>query len=115
MIDRIEVLLRRLHRWFDRSEWSVRLLRLSRTQAPVSAPGLILIQIDGLGRTQLERALAAGRMPFLQRLMKHEDYGLHTLYAGVLPGSQKRVILDAPTRLVDEPSQQQHQGRRVRV
>ena len=83
MIDRIEVLLRRLHRWFDRSEWSVRLLRLSRTQAPVSAPGLILIQIDGLGRTQLERALAAGRMPFLRRLMKHEGYGLHTLYAGV--------------------------------
>ena len=34
---------------------------------------------------------------------------------GLLPGSQKRVILDAPTRLVDEPSQPPHQGRRVRV
>jgi len=83
VIDRIEVILRRVSRWFDRSEWSVRLLRLGRTESPPTAPGLILVQIDGLGRTQLELALSAGRMPFLRRLLKREGYHLHTLYAGV--------------------------------
>src|SRR6185369_12299627 len=51
---------------------------------------LLLIQIDGLARAQLERALAAKRMPFLGRLLKREGYELHTFYPG-LPSTTPAV------------------------
>ena len=43
----IVALWRRARRSLDRSEWSVKLLQLSRSEAAQAAPGLILIQIDG--------------------------------------------------------------------
>ena len=42
-----------------------------------------MLQIDGLPHRQLLKALAAGEMPFLQRLIETEHYQLHNLYAGV--------------------------------
>jgi endonuclease/exonuclease/phosphatase family metal-dependent hydrolase len=53
-------------------------------------PGLVLIQIDGLSRQQMELAVAAGRMPFLRRLLKRENYELRTFYSG-LPASTPAV------------------------
>lgn len=83
MISRIHVLLRRLARSFNRSEWAIRLLRLSRSTAAPSAPGLVLIQIDGLARSQFEAAMAAGRLPSLERLLHRERYQVRSLYTGV--------------------------------
>ena len=83
MIGRIEAFFRRLRRGFSRSEWLVRLLRLSIFAGPATEPGLVIIQIDGLSHTQLSRALKRGRLPFLKRLIKHEHYRLHQQYAGV--------------------------------
>lgn len=60
-----------------------RLMRLSMSAAPVAESGLVLIQIDGLSHTQLNRALTRGSMPFLRRLLKREHYRLHRQYAGV--------------------------------
>lgn len=82
MITRWTTRWRRLRRWFSRSEWDVRLLGLPRSQETGAAPGLVLIQIDGLARPQLERALKAGRMPFLKKLMEREGYQLHDFYSG---------------------------------
>lgn len=90
MIGRIEVLLRRLRRWLSRSEWAVRLLRMPRGEGTAAARGLLILQIDGLSRTQLERAVSRGRMPFLQRLQQREGYRLHSLYSG-LPSSTPAV------------------------
>ena len=42
-----------------------------------------MLQIDGLPHRELRKALAAGEMPFLQRLIETEHYQLHSLYAGV--------------------------------
>jgi len=42
-----------------------------------------MIQIDGLSRTQLERAVERGRMPFLRRLLKSRTYSKHTFYPGI--------------------------------
>ncbi len=83
MILRTERLVRGLRRAVSRSEWAARLLGLPVTAAPPTAHGLVMIQIDGLARAQLERAVAEGRMPFLRRLMEREGYRLRTFYAGV--------------------------------
>ncbi len=90
MIYRFEVLLRKAHRRLSRSEWMIRLLRLPKSKETEAAPGLVLIQIDGLSHTQFDRALGSGKMPFLNRLLKREGYSLHTLYSG-LPSSTPSV------------------------
>ena len=83
MIGRIEVFLRRLRRTISRSEWLATLLRLPRSTAPPTSPGLVMVQIDGLSHTRLSHALERGEMPFLHRLIKRERYRQHRMYAGV--------------------------------
>ncbi len=82
MILRLELLLRRMRAWLSRSEWGIRLLGLSRSIGTETEPGLVLIQIDGLSRRQLETALHRKEMPFLNQLIRREGYHLHTLYSG---------------------------------
>ena len=90
MIYRLEVVARRARRWISRSEWAARLLGLPETGDTTAARGLVMIQIDGLSRSQLELALSHGKMPFLRRLLDRERYRLHTLYSG-LPSSTPAV------------------------
>ena len=59
----------RLQSWLDRL---VRRLRLGRAPDP-SQKRLLVVQIDGLSRAVLERALAHGQMPFLRRLLARGD------------------------------------------
>jgi len=89
----------RLKRATSRTEWMIWLLGLDRwpadppasTADPAKRPyGLILIQIDGLGRAQLDKALAAGEMPNLHRLLHREHYICHAVYSG-LPSSTPAV------------------------
>ena len=49
-----------------------------------------MIQVDGLSREQLSRALNRGEMPFLLGLLKKEGYRLHTHYSG-MPSSTPAV------------------------
>lgn len=86
----VESLLHRLRRRFSRSEWAVRRLGLAVSEGTHEAPGLLLIQIDGLSRRQLEAAMAAGRMPFLRRLVERGQYPLRTFYSG-LPSTTPAV------------------------
>ena len=72
MIYRIELFFRTLRRWLSRSEWAVRLLGLPVSRGTATAPGLVLIQIDGLSYRQLEAAFRNGRMPFLVNLRQLE-------------------------------------------
>lgn len=80
----------RIRRWLSRSEWAVRLLGLPRETERPGEPGLVLIQIDGLSRRQLERGMAEGRAPFLRRLLTAEHYRTVTLYSG-MPSSTPAV------------------------
>ncbi|MEP4682225.1 MAG: hypothetical protein ABJ015_11315, partial [Rhodopirellula bahusiensis] len=52
--------------------------------------GLIMIQIDGLSRRELENAIEQGRMPFLKSLLDRQGYRLHSFYSG-LPSSTPAV------------------------
>jgi endonuclease/exonuclease/phosphatase family metal-dependent hydrolase len=82
--------LRSIRRLFSRNEWAVRLLGFPRDDRRPSEPGLILIQIDGLSQTELQRSIVNGRMPFLKSLMDKEQYVQHAFYSG-LPSSTPSV------------------------
>lgn len=83
MLARLESLLHRARRRLSRSEWAIRHLGLPPSEGTGEAPGLVLLQIDGLSRRQFERALAAGRLPYLARLLRREGCELHTFYPGL--------------------------------
>jgi glycosyltransferase involved in cell wall biosynthesis len=91
--------LRLLARLFSRTRWLLRIVGrrpspevARRTPLPekVAEPGLLLVQIDGLSRSQLERALRRGRLPWLRRLIRRKHYRLHTFYSGI-PSSTPAV------------------------
>ena len=86
----IESFWHRFRRRISRNEWAVRHLGLPGCEGTSEEPGLLLIQIDGLPRRQVEAAMAAGRMPFLRRLREHGRYPLHTFYSG-LPSTTPAV------------------------
>ncbi|MDP1932449.1 MAG: endonuclease/exonuclease/phosphatase family protein, partial [Gammaproteobacteria bacterium] len=90
MLSRFETRWRHVRRFFSRSHWLTRLLGLPVRKGKASRPGLVMIQVDGLSRSQLEHALASGEMPFLKKLIKHEHYRIQTQYSG-LPSSTPAV------------------------
>ncbi|MFP5506386.1 MAG: hypothetical protein ACLGH6_09325 [Gammaproteobacteria bacterium] len=99
MLGRIEARLRRLRRNLSRSVWLARLLRLPVSEGAPTRPGLILVQIDGLARPELERALERGELPFLQRLLGREHYRLRSLYSGLpstTPAVQAELFYGVP-------------------
>jgi hypothetical protein len=60
----------------------IRRLRLG--PAPVrGGRRLLIIQIDGLSRSVLDRALARGEAPFLAHLLERRDYRLQTMCVGM--------------------------------
>lgn len=68
-----------LQRAIDRS---VRRLRRGAAPAPTHRR-LLIVQIDGLSRAVLERALASGRMPFLKRLLARRGYRMEPMSVGL--------------------------------
>src|SRR3954468_20181862 len=90
MLAKVEAFLHRQRHRLSRSEWAIKHLGLTPSEGTSEEPGLLLIQIDGFGRGQLERALAANRMPFLKRLLQREGYEMHTFYPG-LPSTTPAV------------------------
>ena len=79
----IEAWIHWTRRRLSRNEWAVRNFGLTPSEGTSEEPGLLLIQIDGLARRQFEAALAAGRMPFLRRLLNRDAYELRTFYPGI--------------------------------
>jgi endonuclease/exonuclease/phosphatase family metal-dependent hydrolase len=90
MITHIKVFFRNVRSFFSRSEWAIRLLRLSRLNKADDKPGLVMIQIDGLSLTQFQRALQKGHLPFLNSLLQKERYATHPFYSG-LPSNTPAV------------------------
>ena len=80
----------RLGHWLSRSEWTSRLLNLSRSEGTTNEPGLVMIQIDGLSQREFQRALEQGDLPFLKRLGLRERYVTHPHYSG-LPSNTPAV------------------------
>jgi endonuclease/exonuclease/phosphatase family metal-dependent hydrolase len=87
MISRITVGLRKLRNWFNRSYWAIRLLHLSKSEGTAAAPGLVMIQIDGLAFNQYRRGLREGNLPFLRSLLEKQKYKDHAHYSGMPSGT----------------------------
>ncbi len=83
MISSIAIRLRWLRRKVSRTHWAALLLGVKRPTGETDEPGLILIQIDGLARAQLERAIQQGRMPFLAKLIRRGHFSLENFYSGI--------------------------------
>ncbi len=95
MIVRAEACFRKLWRVFSPDEWMACLLNLQKEKDSAHKPGLVMIQIDGLGFAQLKRALEKGNMPFLVRLSKREGYRIFRHYSGLpsnTPAVQARLF-----------------------
>lgn len=83
MISRISVRLRWLRRKLGRTHWTARLLGIRPPDGEAELPGLIILQLDGLSRTQMERALEQGNLPFLASLIRRQHFSLESFYSGV--------------------------------
>jgi endonuclease/exonuclease/phosphatase family metal-dependent hydrolase len=96
----MSVRLRWLRRKISRTHWAAFLLGVKRPSGETEEPGLILIQIDGLSRAQLEAAIGRGRMPFLARLMKRGHFTLENFYSGIpstTPAVQAEIFYGVKT------------------
>ena len=83
MIAKLKVALRKFRIFFNRTEWIIRILGLSRASGSKSGKGLILIQIDGLSFADYQNAASKGYLPFLSRLEYKEHYRLKQFYSGI--------------------------------
>jgi endonuclease/exonuclease/phosphatase family metal-dependent hydrolase len=84
VIDRVERGLRDLRRAVSRSRWFAGLRDATVGFAPRSAaPGLLIVQIDGLSAHRLRSALAGRLLPFTARLLGDGELRLVPVYSGV--------------------------------
>ncbi len=98
MFNRIIQFKRRIRRAFSRTRWVARLLNRDISAAHSDNPGLVIIQIDGLARKQLEAAIAKGRMPFISKLLRQNHYDKLSFYSGLpstTPAVQAEVMFGA--------------------
>jgi endonuclease/exonuclease/phosphatase family metal-dependent hydrolase len=79
-----------LRRRLNRTHWAARFLGIRHPAGEADAPGLVIIQIDGLSRTQMERAMQSGSLPFLTRSLRRGHFTLEDFYSGV-PSSTPAV------------------------
>jgi hypothetical protein len=86
MIADINFFLRRVRNRLSRTAWAVRHFNLPNHLPLGKKPGLVMIQIDGLSETELDRALSSGKVPFIRSLINEQEYKKHPLYSG-LPAS----------------------------
>lgn len=97
----LSVLGRRLRRFRNRISRS-NLLRnwLKLGASPESnSPGLIILQIDGLGRTEFDAALVKGRLPFLKSIIEAGYFHRLSFYSGLpstTPAVQAEVMYGVP-------------------
>lgn len=89
MFFKIHARLRRLKRFFSKYTIIARIYP-SKDDGRDGSSGLIMVQIDGLSRNQMTKALQSSKLPFLSRLLKHEQYRLYSHYSG-LPSTTPAV------------------------
>ncbi len=83
MISRITKRARSWRRRISRTRWLAKLLGLPKPGAESDAPGLIILQLDGLSRKQFEAAVCKQRLPFLSMLTRYGHFELTSFYSGI--------------------------------
>ncbi|MEX1297394.1 MAG: hypothetical protein AB1Z81_00195 [Desulfotignum sp.] len=80
---RIKQIAQWISKVVSRNRWSLRLLGLPPGDRAQDVPGLVLIQIDGLSMTQFQKALQAGRLPFLEKQIRNGGLNFKPMYSGM--------------------------------
>lgn len=99
MLTQLGTLCRRVRRRFSRSRLISRWMGFAPDAPDSDQPGLVILQLDGLSRTQFEAALRKGRLPFLKSLRDHGDASAVTFYSGIpstTPAVQAEVMYGVP-------------------
>jgi endonuclease/exonuclease/phosphatase family metal-dependent hydrolase len=118
LISRLAVRLRWLRRVLGRTHWVAALLGVKPPSGEADEPGLLVLQIDGLSRTQLEHALATGRLPFLNDLLRRQHFTLETFYSGVpstTPAVQGEIFYGVRTAVPSFQFLRRRTGKVVRM
>ncbi len=93
LFSRAARLSRKLAAPFRLSALAARVIGFSKP--PGNEPGLLMIQIDGLARPQLEQAIRKRKMPFLAGLISNGKFSLRSHYSGLpssTPGVQGEIF-----------------------
>ena len=72
----LEIARWRSQRLLNPGELLRRISGIRREHAPIASPGLLLIEVMGLSRVDLEAAVKSGELPFVQSLLTEEQYEL---------------------------------------
>jgi endonuclease/exonuclease/phosphatase family metal-dependent hydrolase len=83
VLDRAERTLRRARRALSPTDLTARLLGLPIGPARRDAPGLLIVQIDGLSRERLLTAMRDGDAPFLRSLVDRGTHEVTSVYTGL--------------------------------
>lgn len=75
--------IRLFRKKISRSELAVKLMGLHAHTGSSTDPGLVMIQVDGLGFDQLEKGLSQKQLPFIQSLIKDHRFTLNPFYSGM--------------------------------
>lgn len=73
----------KMRQFFSPTIWMIKLLRLDEEKARPEAPGLIMVQIDGLAAHHMNKAARLGLLPFLKKLQRQGGYALWPHYSGI--------------------------------
>jgi endonuclease/exonuclease/phosphatase family metal-dependent hydrolase len=93
LLSRLGKRLQGFRRRISRSEWVARRIEEPEqvvVEYDIQLPGILMIQIDGLGHDQLLKAIEKKRLPFLQRLIQQDHFVLRKFYSG-LPSATPAV------------------------
>ncbi len=100
MMDRVEILASRIRRTLSRNRWLSAHIHGPVPDSAGDEPGLVLIQVDGLGHGAFRDALRRGHMPFVAHLIEDEQYVARDLYSGLpssTPGVQAELLYGVRT------------------
>ncbi len=82
MLSKIGKLYYFFKRTLTRANFYVRLMRLDSRNKGQKGRGLVMIQVDGLAKNQLEKAFQKNRLPFLKSLLEKQKYNMYRHYPG---------------------------------
>ncbi|MDY6824957.1 MAG: endonuclease/exonuclease/phosphatase family protein [Thermodesulfobacteriota bacterium] len=83
MFDKIYRYFRRFRKSISRSELAVKLMGLHAHSATSTEPGLVMIQVDGLSMSQLQKGLTRNNLPFIRSLVDDHKFALKPFYSGM--------------------------------
>ncbi|MDA3874009.1 MAG: endonuclease/exonuclease/phosphatase family protein [Kiritimatiellae bacterium] len=118
MISRVSLYMRWFRKRISRIRLASHLIGKRVHKEHSNRPGLIMIQVDGLSRKQIETALKKGRLPFLSRLIREQHFSMENFYSGIpstTPAVQAEIFYGRRTAVPAFHFLQRETGRALKM